>query len=357
MKKRIFSLACLAFFAQLYFSSCQKAENPRFEDSITTIHDESSDADYENDEISIRTNQPVFDYSQCPNVKSLVFKQGDKLVFQNIEHFEKCAICLEKDYDDYNDQYDALYPDATPEELDALDVINNFNEFAPYVSFEQSLSFASLRAKVENEFNAWLAATPAELIDLENDDPDDNCKIEDESMRALFNENELVIIGNAVKSADDFNNGNVYNSAFLIGDCSFWYSRTLFFDETEYPGLLDDRQLKVKVAIRSGIVTSKLRGKIKHYKIENGNFKLRRARLKVGVAGNAFDSNCRKTIDFWNKTKGYKNRKRRKVTHHIDALWREAITDKDDPRYSANRCIVNAFYINDNNYFPVTLYK
>lgn len=288
--------------------------------------------------------------------KGLVYKQGDKLVFQDIEHFEKCAICLEKDYDDYNDQYEAQYPGATAEELDLLDEINLFNEWAPYITFEQSLSFSSLRAKVESQVDTWLSTTPANLIDFD-DDPDNLSPIEDESTRALFNEDGLVIIGNAVKSVEDFNDGTVYNVLSIPGDsCIFWHSEDYKFDSDDDP-VLQDRELVVRIAIRSGFISSKLRGTIKHYKKIGNEFKLRRAKLKVGAVGYSFDQSCLPAPQVWEKYKGYKKRRRLRVTAHIWSLWRVAIGERTSPFYMPFHCVANAYYDNDNNYYQIWLFK
>lgn len=178
----------------------------------------------------------------------------------------------------------------------------------------------------------------------------------DESTRALFNENGLVIIGNEVKSMSEFEDGSVYDFFVVANSCSFWKDSDYTFDYNDTP-LLENRQLKMKIAVRSGIVSSKLIGKIKHYKKINGNYKLRRAKLKIGVAGYSFDIDCDEKTQGWVKWEGYKNRKKLTVTSRIWNLWREAITDRNDQRYLAKHCIAHGYYINDTYYFPIWLYN
>lgn len=334
-----------------YLFSCQKSND--LTKKTTIPGKDEPNLSHKGDEGITTRSSVEFDYSLCPAIKSSVYKSGDKLVFQDLAHLENCAICLEQDYDTYNDQYDAQYPNATAEELDALDEINNFNELAPYIAFEQGLGFSSLRAKVENEVNLWLSSTPADQINFEND-PDDQVPIDDDATRALFNENGLVILGSAVKSMQDFENGTVFNNPLMLFGCSFWKKRRLTFDFNNDP-ILVDRQLKVMIAVRSGIVSSKLRGRVRHFKKVDGNYKLRRAKLKIGAEGDTFDVRCSQTPQYWYKYKGYKNRRRLTATSHITQLWREAITDRNDPRYLGNYCVANAYYLSDVNYYRVLL--
>lgn len=182
MKKyRLSILLALGVMASaLLFHACQTEHTAPFTENVTDLLPD------DDGEITFRSTG--FDYSECQTLKSTVYKSGEMLVFQDKNHFEKCAICLEKEYDDYNDQYEAQYPNATPEDLDSLDALNNFNEWTPFIAFETLHGFSSYRAKIENDIQTWLDSTPAELFSA-YDDPDNTSPVMDESQRALLNEN------------------------------------------------------------------------------------------------------------------------------------------------------------------------
>ena len=102
MKKLVISIfLCMGFMAcVLLFSACRKEKTISSEETVV-----STNLPDTNEGIGFRGSG--FDYSQCPSLKSAVYKSGDMLVFQDRAHFDKCAICLENDYDVYNDAYDA----------------------------------------------------------------------------------------------------------------------------------------------------------------------------------------------------------------------------------------------------------
>lgn len=321
--------------------SCEKETHISGKSENSTIVDTKSESD---SEIGFRSEE--FDYTQCPSIKNSVYKSGDMLVFQDMDHFEKCAICLEYEYDLYNDQYDSQYPEATAEELDALDSINNFNQWEPFLQFENSLYFSSLREKVENEHTQWLESTPAESIDFANDP--DSIPVFRQSIRALLNEAGYSKVGQDTISVEDWQNKSIWD------ECGFLRTSWYTYDSNDDPALAD-RKIKMKVRVKSGVVNSNLVGEIKHYRKIGGKYKARRAKLKVQVTGTSFNGDCEIMPQVWNKLKGYRKRRNLQVNSYIWLLWREALVDRSDPRWIQERCVAHGFWENDNNYYPVSL--
>jgi hypothetical protein len=179
-KRKPFLLSSLVFLFAcfVFFYSCEKETSANLE----AISQSSTNALYLNGP----SNSNDIDSTECVLLKNAVYKSNGMLVFQDMRHFENCAICLEQEYEAYNDAYDAQYLETTPEQLDSIDIINNFNEWMPYTNFESLHSFSSLRAKIEDEIVQWLE-TPADVINFE-DDPDESIPVMDESERTLLNE-------------------------------------------------------------------------------------------------------------------------------------------------------------------------
>jgi hypothetical protein len=343
MKKSNYVLLILTIFIAVTHYSCEKEKNLNNETKESVVTDNGPVAD---GEMEFRSDE--FDYTQCPSIQSSVYKSGDMLVFQDMEHFEQCAICLENEYETYNDQYEAQYPDATPEELDALDSINNFNQWAPYLQFENNLNLSSLRAKIEGESELWLETTPAEEIDFA-DDPD-SIPVFRQSIRALLNEDGFAKVGTDTISVNDWEEKGFWD------ECGFLTTQRFTFGEKEDPVLIN-RKIKMKIRVKSGLLNSNLVGEIKHYKKVGGKYKARRAKLKVQVTGAAFDGDCVLMPQGWNKPKGYKKRRNLQVNDYIWMLWREALVDRSDPRWVQERCIVHGYWESASNYYPIALYR
>jgi hypothetical protein len=279
-----------------------------------------------------------FDLSECSSIKSAVTMSGGMLIFQDMEHFEKCALCLEHDYNVHNDQYEAQYPNASQEELDSFDIINNFNQWETYLQFENGLGIASLRAKLEADTDQWLASTPADSIDFANN-PDDSVPIFWSPLRAMFNEDGYAIVG---YDTDDWEERSFW------GDCAFFAtsSKDYFFS---------DRRINMKISVMSGLIASKLFGEIRHYKKVNNKYRLTRARLRIDVGGNSFDSECEEKLQLWTNFTTYKNRSSLQIGDIIWVLWREALVDKEHADWPGKACVAHGFWESDNNWFPVIL--
>lgn len=297
--------------------------------------------------ISVPTEHVRFRTDSCQAIKDSVYKSGDMLVFQDMEHFEKCALCLEYDYDAYNDQYDAQYPNATAEELDSLDIINNFDQWTPYLEFEDGLSFSSLRAKIEEETMQWLASTPADSIDFE-DDPDNSVPVYRKSYRALMNEDGFAKVGSDTISSSDWGNHSLDN-------CSWLNWTTITYGASQDP-VLEGRKITMQVGVKSGIVLSGLWGQIRHLKKNtNGKFVLTRANLKIYIYGLAYNGECEPLDEFWANNDGYKKRSALQVTDDISWAWREALTNDLHDDFSLAGCRAFGYWESDSNDYPVWL--
>ena len=172
----------------------------------------------------------------------------------------------------------------------------------------------------------------------------------EESIRTLLNESGFARVGKDTISADDWRDKSISD------ECGFLKSCEYTFDHNDDP-LLVNRQLKVKIKVESGLLTSNLKGKITHLRKVGGKYKKRRATLKIGVTGSSFNGDCVVMPQFWSKYKGYKKRRHLKVNARIWLLWREALVDRSDPRWMQERCIAHGYWDNDNKYYPVALYR
>jgi hypothetical protein len=289
--------------------------------------------------------------TDCPLIKSKVKNINGQLVFEDQMHFEKCIECLEQEVEAYNAAYESQYPFASAEQLDSLDDVNGFNEWQPLVDFAAEKGFNSLHSVVFNQSEQWLLAQNANTINFDND-PDETCPVMDEEERALFNASGFVRIGDNLVSIGQ------YAEPDAVPDCCAWLKKRKYtFDVNDDPYLVN-RQLRAKIKIKSGLVVSKLKGKVKHYKKVNGTYKKRRAPMRVTIVGRGMmPSNCNPSLQGWSNFKGYKNRKTRKVTARIWSLWREAVVCTDDPAFPFSACTFGFFVDNDANAYALTLLK
>lgn len=302
----------------------------------------------QNQKVGFRTDLDTLDYVDCPAILDSVYKSGDMLVFKNEEHFEKCALCLEMKYNTYNDQYDAQYPNATPEELDSLDLINNFDQWAPYLEFEDILGFSSLRARIEEEILQWLTSTPADSIDFESN-PDFSTPVFLTSYRALFSDEGYAIVGSDTVSANDWGDRS-------LDDCTWLDWDTRVFDQVSDPELVN-RKITVQIGIKSGLFVSCLWGQIKHFKKNNkGVYQLARGRISLYIFGLAYDDNCEDAGETWGGAlNDFKNRSTMSESSYFWIKWREAFSNELHPDFYSIGCRTVGFWDNYNNQYEVFL--
>jgi nitrite reductase/ring-hydroxylating ferredoxin subunit len=330
---RIFSTLSVVFslVALCSFASCQKEK---------VVNSEK-----EQEAASDRT-------VNCPLIKSNIVKTNGMLVFTDQRHFEDCIECLEQEVEDYNDTYEGQYPEATAGQLDSLDIVNGFNEWQPLVQFESQKSFVSLRSIVEAQSEQWLLAQNSETINFDND-PDELCPVMDEEERCLFNTDGLVKIGNNIVSIQNYG-----EQSMAIGDCCAWARKRKYtFDVNDDPYLVN-RQLRAKIKVSSGVIVSKLKGKIKNYKKVSGSYKKRRADMRPLIGGIGFmQETCNPGLQVWSKFKNFKKRKTRKITARLWEVWREAIVCPSNTWYPTHRCSLSFFVDNETHGYLLPLQK
>lgn len=346
MKKKFLFYAFLPLMAFAIFFACQKNDDS----SLATKTSKNNPAHGQNGNEAV-TSRSDFDFSDCSYQLGLVTKSSGRLVFQDQEHFENCALCLEHYYDDHNDAFDSTYSSATSEQLDSIAEVIGFNEWYPYEQFESSLSFSSLRAKIKAESETFLDSVSADSIDLDLD-PDGLCPVIRSSDRALLNEDGEVMVDDTLRTVE-----NDWTDRSIPDACGNLLLRGKTFTEADNAVLIN-RKLKVWIWVQSGLVYSKLVGKMKYYK-KNGNGHYRsnvRADMRVHVQGKCFSGDCESTSQNWNNTDGWKKRTHLQVTSTAGPLrWREAFVDDSDEQWHTDASYMTAELFSNQNYFSFPL--
>jgi hypothetical protein len=279
------------------------------------------------------------DTTGCSTLLASITKSVDWLVFPDSLSFERCAFCLEQQVEAYNDLYEAQYPNASAEELDSLDEVNNFDTWGPLTQFEDDLNHYSFRVEIDSIVDNWLSSAQASALDF--DHFPDTFVVINPAVRALLNVNGEAIIG-----ADTIDLRNEGIPEF--GQCRF-----LWFNQEPFDLFGGDQRIIMSIEVRSGFI-SNLVGRMSHFKKVNGSWKSRRLNMSLAVEGRCFDGDCMRTGDKWEKSKGYKNRRVRIVNDRIYAAWRQALKkNRSGATYNwyTNRSQATGFYIND-NYTP-----
>lgn len=335
LKKIVFFSMCFAaLLTSFLIVSCENEFSESFEEELNQ---------------HLQNENKNIDSTQCAIAKSTVYLEKGKLVFQDMEHFEQCAECLEQEYDTYNDNYETQYPSLNPEELDSMDLVNGFDEWTSYIQFESLFNFNSLRAKIENEIVQWLD-TPADAINFD-DDPDEKTPVMDESIRTLLNEDGLAIVADSIISTALWEDDDLNKE--IPDECANSKKTKDYYYAEDHPAL-EGRRLKLKIKVSSGLISSKLKAKVVHYKRKNGKWKRRRADLKIFVDGPQQSPNCvllTGSSNTWSDTNGWKNKKSLKAKDKVNLLWREAFVDETDPRWLTERCWTTVFFDKNENYF------
>jgi hypothetical protein len=263
---------------------------------------------------------------------------------------------LEADYDNYNDDYDSQYPNLTEEQLDDMDEQNEFDEFQKFKDFENIFGgFCSKRAEIENVENTWLANS------FTGTDPDDIDLTFDEAENTIFNSSYSFKIGNDVyqlTSSGMYKNG-IYQDdgggnsrimrnkeglmfANVLSNMGYRYAGPMVANNYDAMPMTDcksnkrlksppinatsTRKFYQKVAINAIAARTSVKGKIVHYKKQNGNWKRKRAEMAVGVSGPVYSLSCN-SIGSKSKTNpngaGYKKRKSLKVKEwELGTIWK-----------------------------------
>jgi hypothetical protein len=287
------------------------------------------------------------DTTGCSTLLASITKSADWLVFPDSLSFERCAFCLEEQVEAYNDHYESQYPNATAEELDSLDEVNNFDTWGPLTQFEDDLNFNSLRVRADSIVDDWLES---QLTNQLVGEYPDTFPVIRTAKRTLLNRNGGVIIGADTLEMKDWLEGEFWD------DCGFLTSTKREFDENDN-SILENRRLVVRIQVMSGFAASTLTGSIVHFHYNGNNWRRRRARLRVDVSGGAFSINCNLKTQTWSNFNSYKMRRSREVSDIIWTNWREAVVDETNQWFTTHGSRVDAFWRNDNYYFPVALVR
>jgi hypothetical protein len=273
------------------------------------------------------------------------------LRFNSASDFNTVLNQLEADYDAYNDNYDAQYPSLTPEQMDDIDAVNNFDEFAPYKNFENLLSgFVSKRSEIESIENAWINS------DFTSTDPDDIDLTFDDAMNTVFNSDNAFKIGSDTYQLTSYGlyiNGTLQASvkkpfhndvdfaSYKTEESYGMYTNALFQNNSSaffapgcqtnkknkiFPDPIGNHKYKLKIAITSVGVRSGVRFKVKHFSLKNGHWKHTRTKMAVYLIGSVRNPSCN-VVESYNERKpspnGWKNRRQLKIQENNWAIvWK-----------------------------------
>lgn len=273
------------------------------------------------------------------------------LNFNSINNVNTVINQLDADNDTYNNNYDNQYPNYTVTQLDSMDVINNFDEFKKFKDFENLFpGYSSKRKQIVNTENTWLANN------FSGTDPDDTDLTFDDAENTIFNSNYSFKIGASVYQfrTDGFYKDGVLQAGTESNKimspagptCKSNKKRNAF---AEYEN--GTRRFKLKVAINSWLIRSGVKGKVVHYKKNNGSWKRKRAEMAVGCGGRIYVGNCafdNQFIDRNPSPNGFKKRKQLKVARHYGAtVWRtfsnEISSSFDTPNLSISGVLALTF--------------
>lgn len=240
------------------------------------------------------------------------------LKFNSVADVNTVIEQLNTDYETYNANYDNQYPNYTADQLDSMDVINNFDEFRKFKDFENLLpGYFSKRGQIENTENTWLTNNFSGI------DPDSIDLTFDDAENTIFNNSYSFKVGSSLY---ELRSEGLYVNGILQDDggasmsfgtvCKSNKKRKAFptFDN-------DTRRFKIKVAIHSIAVRSGVHGKVVHYKKKNGSWKRKRAEMAVSCAGTVYDGNCANSFQFTDRepNSGFRKRKQLATRRHTQA--------------------------------------
>lgn len=218
----------------------------------------------------------------------------------------------------WNENYDNQYLNMSVEEMDSLDIVNNFDEFKIYRDFENLFpGYNSKRKQIEIAENAWL------INNFSGTDPDTIDYTFDESENSIFNiANSFKIGSNIYELRSDGlyingvpQTGVIEQMSFdAFADPCFSGKKTSFY----YPPGTTKRY-KLKAAIHSIGIRSSAKGKIVSYKQKNsGGWRRSRTEMAVSAVGNIYTKQCNFNFSFSVRKPsptGFKKRKQLKVMY------------------------------------------
>jgi hypothetical protein len=199
----------------------------------------------------------------------------------------------------FYDSKDAM----TDEQVDAISEQQNFDEYKPLRDFETYFGFSSLRAKIENDENIWLA-NPV-LNDAT--DPDNLYKEQDDVVRRLLNLSGDIKVAGITYNLSSTETQESGESSY---DCKS-HSRY------QIPKIYDNNNKRLKfVAAYDGYYAllggTRINAKTKSFKKKNnGNWKRFAVFSNAQIGGQIVNSNC---VDPQSFISSYKPQKRRQTS-------------------------------------------
>ena len=134
-------------------------------------------------------------YTDCYETSSYpgVSLDNGVLAFESNQAFYDLYNQLDNGVETYNDNFYDPKASLTDDQVEVIEIQENFDEYKPLRDFESYFGFASLRQKIETEENAWMDNTTLDP----STDPDFIYTEPDEVMQSFFNQNKSVkIAGN-----------------------------------------------------------------------------------------------------------------------------------------------------------------
>ena len=256
------------------------------------------------------TEDFALNYKLPNDIAKHVIQQNGLLKFENKESFDLVFQILESENKRHNDLLQEYCVEMTSQSMEYKEIFKA-NEFAVYETFEESLGFKSLRARIAMDEEVWLNNRE---LDLAND-PDNHCIVGNE-MRTLFNENGEIMIGNSIYVVGgnwlvyEINNGsfeileslretghNGQNNQQIIihnqvnnlkaGDCK------LNQDNIEYENYIINYRVKCRVTITNAVFWHYAKAELTHYIYDGqGGWDKEPADLKIELRGPFRNQDC-----------------------------------------------------------------
>nr|MBC7614183.1 hypothetical protein [Pseudopedobacter sp.] len=227
------------------------------------------------------------------------------LAFESNQAFYDLYNQLDNEVETYNANFYDQKGSLTDDQVETIEIQQNFDEYKPLRDFENYFSFASLRQKIETEENAWM-----ENITLDpNTDPDAIYTGSDEVIQSFFNQNQSVKIA-GIYTGTPSDNEYATNASGSNGTTCRTHKRYHQFSDL-YNN--DSKRAKYVASFNGfylGIFSSRIVARTKNYKKKsNGHWKKFATICKARILGYVVDNNCSGEKPFFTT---YKPEKRRR---------------------------------------------
>lgn len=238
---------------------------------------------------------------------------SDILRFNSAADLETVLNQLDVDYETHNNNYENTYPTLTPEQLDDMDEVTGFDEFATFRNFENLFApFTSKRAEIEAVEELWLS------LNMTGTNPSDLDNTFDNAENTILNANHEVKIGSTVYTLSSDIVSSM-QSPLLVGCVTNKRKKKPFVSPDQ------SRKFEVKVALNTWFVRSGAKGKVVSYVKKGNRWKRSRTHLGVYVNGTIYNNVCTNSFQFSARhpASGFKKRKELKVVNRqFGTIWK-----------------------------------